>query len=246
MIRSKVIGLIPARLASERLPNKMLIDIKGKTLIQRTYENALKCKELTEVFVATDSAEIRKNVESFGGKVIMTSETCRNGSDRCAEAAKDLDADVIVNIQGDEPDLDPMTIKKVVEVFEEDPDVQVSTACIKIQTANDAVDPSVVKCVFDSRKRALYFSRAMIPYGKKGEFNPENVYYKHFGIYAYRKDFLTQYPLLPHTPLQQAEDLEQLKILEHGFCIHVVEVEKDCVGIDTHEDLEKFITTRFH
>lgn len=243
MKSKKIVGIIPARLGSTRLPEKMLITIDGKPLIQHTYENALKCEVLNEVVVATDDRSIYDTINSFGGQVVMTSKDCLSGSDRLAEAVRDNprfnDIDIIVNIQGDEPKISSETIAAVAKALVDDNEFQVSTACVKIQNEEDAFNRSIVKCVKGCNGQALYFSRAMIPHGKKGAFNEEISYYKHLGIYAYRKDFLLKYLELPPTPLQIAEDLEQLKILEHGVGIFVVEVFHDSVGIDTLEDLKK-------
>lgn len=248
MTKNKVVGVIPARLDSKRFPRKMLVDIKGKSLIQRTYENALSSKKLHALVIATDSEEIFNHATSFGAKAVMTSVDCHSGSDRVAEAiersSEFSQTEIVVNIQGDEPDLSVTAIDSVVQALEDDEDAQVSTACVRIDNAKDAHDPSVVKCTINQNGQALYFSRAMIPYGKTGEFNSELIYYKHFGIYCYRKDFLLKYSSLPHTPLQLAEDLEQLKILEHGYHIHVVEVDSDSIGIDTPQDLSNFLKSR--
>lgn len=238
----KIIGIIPARMASTRFPMKMLADVNGTPLIQLTYQNALRCKKLDDLLVATDDQRIYEVVKSFGGKVVMTSVDCPSGSDRIAEAMRNTpeiqDAEIVINIQGDEPTIDPMTIEKVAAALEDFPKADVSTACIKISNPKDASNPSIVKCVMDLNGRALYFSRALIPHNKSGQHRPETVYYKHIGIYAYRNRFLQHYSELTPTPLQTAEDLEQLKILEHGFNIQVVEVFNDCIGIDTPEDLE--------
>ncbi len=248
--KSEVIAIIPARMNSTRLPQKMLSLIHGKPLLQWTYENALRCKKLDRVLVATDSHEIYEVMKKFGSEVVMTSEKCPSGTDRVAEAVKNdpkaAQADIIVNIQGDEPEIHPKTIEKTIEVLEKGGGY-ISTACVRIRDPLKAKDPSVVKCVFDNHGSALYFSRAMIPYGKTGEFNPEMIYYKHIGIYTFKKDFLFTYATLPVSPLQKAEDLEMLKILENGFHMNVVEVEEienDSLGIDTPEDLHNFITKR--
>jgi len=241
----KIIGVIPARLASTRFPQKMLADVKGKPLIQLTYENALRCKKLDDLVVATDDAAIYDAVQSFGGKVVMTSVDCPSGSDRVAEAVRNdstlHNAAIIINIQGDEPTIDPNTIESVMKALEEHPEADVATACIRIANEEDGLNPSVVKCVMDLQGRALYFSRALIPHGKRASFDKATTYYKHLGIYAYRNNFLQHYSELSSTPLQIAEDLEQLKILEHGFRIQVAEVFKDCIGIDTPADLLNLI-----
>lgn len=248
MTNYNIVAIIPARLDSKRFPRKMLVDIRGKSLIQRTYENALLSKKPDAFIVATDSQEIYDHVKSFGGKVVMTSPSCLNGTERAAEvishAPQFAQAKIVVNIQGDEPDLAATTIDSVIEALEKDDEAQVSTACARITHAEDAFDPSIVKCVLNQKGQALYFSRALIPCGKTAAFKSDLIYYKHFGIYCYRKDFLLLFNRLPPTPLQLAEDLEQLKILEHGYAIHVVEVECDSIGIDTPQDLSNFLKSR--
>jgi 3-deoxy-manno-octulosonate cytidylyltransferase (CMP-KDO synthetase) len=244
----RIIGIIPARIGSKRFPGKMLANVHGKTLIQRTYENARLSTKFDTLIVATDNQEIFDLVKSFGGHPVMTAVSCQNGTERAAEVIQKLpeftDTKIVVNIQGDEPDIATTTIDRVIEALENDEEAQVSTACVRIDNVHDAQDPSVVKCVLNQKGQALYFSRSMIPHGKTGEFNSETTYYKHFGIYCYRKDFLLTYNSLSSTPLQLAEDLEQLKILEHGYSIHVVEVESDSIGIDTPKDLNKFLKSR--
>ncbi|MEM1282662.1 MAG: 3-deoxy-manno-octulosonate cytidylyltransferase [Chlamydiota bacterium] len=248
MPKNNIVGVIPARLQSKRFPRKMLVDINGKPLIQHTYENALSSKKLDTLVIATESKEIYDCAKQFGANVVMTSFDCLSGTDRVAEAIENnpefAHTKIVVNIQGDEPNLASSTIDSVVQALEDDENAEVSTACVKIDSAKDLHNASVVKCTINLNGQALYFSRAMIPHGKTGEFKSELVYYKHFGIYCFRKDFLLKYGSLPSTPLQLAEDLEQLKILEHGYHIHVVEVETDSIGIDTPEDLKKFLQSR--
>lgn len=228
----KVIGIIPARYESTRFPGKPLVDISGKTLIQRTYENAKRCETLDLVVVATDDERIAAEIRSFGGEVVITSKECPTGTERIAEALMQIgDAEIVVNVQGDEPTLEPDVIAKVVQVLQEDPESVMSTAVVKLKD-EEKNDPHVVKCVMDKEGHALYFSRSPIPFSK-------STYYKHLGIYGFRKDFLLHYSELEPTPLQQAEDLEQLKVLEHGYKIHVAIVESNAIGIDTPEDIEK-------
>lgn len=237
---SRVIGVIPARHGSVRFPGKPLVKIEGKTLIQRTFENCKQCESLDEVIVATDDERIADHVASFGGNAVMTSEECRSGSDRVAEAIADLsDVDIVVNIQGDEPNLEPSTIDQIVSLLKEDPQAQMSTAAVLLTSEEDWRRTSVVKCVIDKQGNALYFSRSPIPGGKDGKWDPSVNYYKHLGIYGFRREFLLQYPRLEPTPLQLAEDLEQLKALEHGFKIKVAVVESEAIGIDTPEDIHK-------
>lgn len=237
----KIIGMIPARYASSRFPGKPLSLISGKSLIQRTYENSLKCTLLDDVIVATDDDRIFEHVESFGGKVIMTSVDCPTGTERLAEAihANFKDVDVVINIQGDEPLLEPDVIRKVGEILINDPVAVMSTAVVKIDNEEDANSRSVNKCVIDANGNALYFSRSLLPGGHSGKWDPNKTYYKHLGIYGYRRDFLFHYAELSPTPLQLAEDLEQLKVLEHGFRIKVAVVDSVSIGVDTPEDINK-------
>lgn len=239
----KTVGIIPARYQSTRFPGKPLAPILGKSLIQRTYDNAKRAASLDELIVATDDARIYTHVLEFGGKALYTSAHCHTGSDRVAEAAQNYpDADLIVNIQGDEPCLNPTTIDQAVAALHRDPDAVVSTA---VTSLNPDLDPgeaaltSVVKCVFDRQGRALYFSRALIPSGKEGGCRTGVAYYRHLGLYVYRRDFLLSFAALPATPLMLAEDLEQLKVLEHGFKIHVVETSSSSPGVDYPEDIKK-------
>ncbi len=236
----KIIGIIPARYGSKRFPGKPLADVNGKSLIQRTYENALLCQTLDDLFVATDDPRIMEAVAGFGGKAVLTSSSCPTGSDRLAEALEKLqfeEVQIVVNIQGDEPCLEPEVVDKVVEALKGDPDASMSTACVPISSQEESDNPNVVKCIFDFNGNALYFSRARLPHGFG--YQEKTAYYKHLGIYAYRKDFLKHYAGLPSTPLQLAEDLEQLKVLEHGLRIKMAIVHSESIGVDTPEDLIK-------
>lgn len=240
----KVIGIIPARYGSTRFPGKALTLILGKTLIQRTYENALLCSTLDDVVVATDDQRIFDHVQDFGGKVVMTSIDCPTGTDRLNEVITNTpqysDADIVVNIQGDEPCVDPKTIESVVQLCINDQEAVVTTAAVKFNaTTEESNDTSLVKCVLDNQGRALYFSRALIPHGKKGGPQEGVDYYRHLGIYCYKTPFLRLYTSLPTTPLQRAEDLEQLKILEHGYKIAVSIVDDISIGVDTPQDITK-------
>lgn len=242
-MKKEVIGIIPARYASTRFPGKPLIDIKGKTLIQRTYENALRATSLKSIVVATDDQRIYDHVQGFGGQVVMTSPHWPTGTDRLAEVLlnepKLNKADIVVNIQGDEPCLDPAVIDAVSAILINDPEAVMSTAMTPLKNEADVCNPNIVKCVVDTFGTALYFSRAMIPYNKTGKYDPATSYFRHLGIYAYRPSFLSLYQQLPATPLQLAEDLEQLKVLEHGFRIKVALVEEMTIGVDTPQDIQK-------
>lgn len=240
---AKVIGVIPARFGSQRLPGKPLLPIKGKPLIQHTWENAKRAKNLDALIIATDDERIRRAAEEFGASVVMTPEDCPTGSDRIAWVSKHTplfhDAEIIINIQGDEPDINPAVIEGCITALINYPDASVATAVVKIHSQDEAESRSVVKCVRDAHGYALYFSRALIPHSKNGHYSPDTEYFKHVGIYAYRKAFLDLYPYLPKTPLQLSEDLEQLRVLETGHKIITILTEHDSLGIDTEQDLRR-------
>jgi 3-deoxy-manno-octulosonate cytidylyltransferase (CMP-KDO synthetase) len=232
----RALAVIPARYASTRLPGKALIDIGGKPMIEHVYRQAARAAFLAEVWVATDDERIAAAVRAFGGNVAMTRADHPSGTDRIAEAAAGLNADVIVNVQGDEPMLDPGEIDAVVAPFSTDPELRMSTAAVLITRPEDISDPAAVKVVTDQHGFALYFSRLPIPLYRS---DPDGPHFKHLGLYAYRKDFLLHYATLPPTPLELAERLEQLRVLENGYRIKVVTVQHDAIGVDTPEDLER-------
>ena len=239
------IGIIPARFNSTRFPGKPLIKIGGKTMIRRVYERCT--LSLNNVIVATDDKRIKKEVEGFGGHVIMTSPDHKSGTDRCAEAVTLYEksynepVDIVINIQGDEPFLDPAILSHLSKSFN-DPEILISTLVKKISCKNEIFDPNLPKVVIDKNGMALYFSRSPIPYVinadklKWAEIHP---FYKHFGIYAFRKEVLLELTQLPLSSLEQAESLEQNRWLENGYRIHVEETEHDSISIDTPEDLDK-------
>lgn len=236
------IGIIPARYASSRFPGKPLAMILGKTLLQRTYENALRCTSLKYVVVATDDERIFSHVKSFGGNVLMTSIECENGTERLAEVYRlnpSLRSNIVINIQGDEPCVDPETIDAVIAILSADPKASMSTAAVLLKSREEAFNPAVVKCTIDTCQNALYFSRSLIPANKAGSYCSKTTYFRHIGIYGYRSDFLLEYVRLPKTPLQISEDLEQLKALEHGHRIKVAFVEEASIGVDTPEDIQE-------
>ncbi len=239
----KVLGIIPARFASTRFPGKPLIPILGKTLLQRTFENASRASILDHLLIATDDKRIFEHVRQFGGQAIMTSESCINGTERLAEVLQKypewLKAEAIVNIQGDEPCINPESIKTAVELLLNDPLASMATIATRLNTEEEAYNPSIAKCVIDRQNNALYFSRSLIPSNKKQLFNPHGIYYRHLGLYVYRPSFLLRYQTLPSTPLQLEEDLEQLKVLEHGYRIKVAITDEAGIGVDTPEDLNK-------
>ncbi|EGW50012.1 hypothetical protein HMPREF1022_02955 [Desulfovibrio sp. 6_1_46AFAA] len=232
----KAVAVIPARYASTRLPGKPLLDICGKPLLQHVWEIVSRARGLDEVVVATDDARIADAVERFGGKVCMTSPECQSGSDRVREVAASLAADVYVNIQGDEPLLEASAIERLRDVFTEDAGVQVATLCSRI-SEEQARSPHQVKVIRDHAGNALYFSRAPLPFVRERGESTE--FLGHVGIYAYRADVLRGFASLPFSPLEQAEKLEQLRFLQAGIAIRVLEAPPMGAGVDTPEDLER-------
>lgn len=232
----KAVAVIPARYASTRLPGKPLLDICGKPLIQRVWEIVSRARGLDDVVVATDDGRIAHVVERFGGRVCMTSPECRSGSDRVREVAESLAADVYVNVQGDEPLLEPAAIERLLAVFTQDESVQVATLCSRI-SEEQARSPHQVKVIRDHAGNALYFSRAPLPFVRERGESAE--FLGHVGIYAYRADVLRGFASLPPSPLEQAEKLEQLRFLQAGIAIRVPEVPSMGAGVDTPEDLER-------
>ncbi|KAI4388144.1 hypothetical protein MLD38_000502 [Melastoma candidum] len=238
--RSRAIGIIPARFASSRFQGKPLVNILGKPMIQRTWERAKLATTLDRVVVATDDEKIADCCRRFGADVIMTSESCRNGAERCSEAVQKLEKkyDIVVNIQGDEPLIEPEIIDGIVKALQVTPDAVFSTAVTPLKP-EDAFDTNRVKCVVDNLGYAIYFSRGLIPFNKSGKVNLHFPYMLHLGIQSYDCEFLKLYPKLEPTPLQLEEDLEQLKILENGYKIKVIKVDHDAHGVDTPEDVKK-------
>jgi 3-deoxy-manno-octulosonate cytidylyltransferase (CMP-KDO synthetase) len=240
---AQVVAVIPARYASERLPAKPLADIHGKPMVQHVYERAARATTVHRVIVATDDERIANAVRSFGGEVRMTPAECASGSDRIALVARDLEGtEFVVNVQGDEPLIPPDMIDQTVRRMLEDPTLEVGTVVRKITDPADLANPAVVKAVLDRRSRCLYFSRSPIPHVRGAEAGrwPEQVTcYKHFGLYVFRRAFLLAYAAMAPTPLEQAEKLEQLRILEHGHGIGAVVTEHESVPVDTPRDLER-------
>ncbi|MCK9376782.1 MAG: 3-deoxy-manno-octulosonate cytidylyltransferase [Syntrophobacterales bacterium] len=233
------VALIPARYGSSRFPGKPLAPILGKPLIQWTYEQALRVKGLDGVWVATDDTRIKECVETFGGRVVMTRDDHPSGSDRLAEAATLLNLapeDIVINIQGDQPVFPVELIRDLAARLSRDPAVVMVTPARKLSDPAVAADPNVVKVVFDHAGRALYFSRSPLPFWRDRD---TPYFYKHVGIYAYRVQFLKEFVHLPPGRWEAAEKLEQLRALEHGFPIHIVETEGDTREVDTPEDLRQ-------
>lgn len=234
----KVVGAIPARWGSTRLPGKSLISICGKPLIQWVVERARLARRLDDLVVATDDARIVEAVERIGGKAVLTAANHPSGTDRVAEAVEALGADVVINIQGDEPLIDPALIDRLAGAMEEGPDWDMATAAVPIRSPADLADPSVVKVVWGEGHRALYFSRAAIPFVRDRD-APEGVaiHWRHLGIYAYRRAFLSRLIRTPPTLLERLEKLEQLRALHLGARMTVIESSEIAVGVDTPEDV---------
>jgi 3-deoxy-manno-octulosonate cytidylyltransferase (CMP-KDO synthetase) len=238
--------VIPARYASTRLPRKMLLRETGKTLLQHTYEAACAAKRPTGVLVATDHAEIAAEVERFRGDFVMTSPDCASGTDRVAEVARKLPrADIVVNVQGDEPDMLPENIDRVIELLDENPTAGMATLATPLATPEQLADPACVKVVFDNAGRAMYFSRSPIPFVREPtvtqEFNDPPLFFQHLGIYAYRREVLLEVATMPQSTLEQAEKLEQLRMLQSGGTILVAVVAQTTGGIDTPADYAAFV-----
>lgn len=237
----KVVAILPARYGSTRFPGKPLVDIAGKSMIQHVYERTAQTSSVDRVIVATDDERIRAAVEAFGGDVEMTRSDHPSGTDRLAEVAARIDADLIVNVQGDEPLIDPVMIESAVAPLLSDPGIEMGTLMTRITDLEEYVNPNVVKVVYDQSGFALYFSRSSIPHGRDlaGSELPEA--YKHIGLYVYRRDFLLKYPKLPETPLEQLEKLEQLRAIEHGHRIRIVETDRQSIGVDVPADVERVL-----
>lgn len=234
-----VLAVIPARHASVRFPGKPLAPIAGRPMIQHVVERVRLAKTVTRIVVATDDDRIRSAVEAFGGEAVMTRSDHRSGTDRVAEVAAHIPADIYINIQGDEPLISPETIDTIISAMREDPSVQIATPCIEIAEANDIMDPNIVKVVLDFDGNALYFSRAPIPWIRDASAGLAVSHWKHLGLYAFRHDALVEYPTLPPGQLEPIEQLEQLRWLENGFRIRVVETAHDAVSVDVPADVER-------
>lgn len=240
--------MIPARFASSRFPGKSLATLAGKPMLQHVYERASQARYLSKLIVATDDERIYKAARSFGAAVVMTRADHLSGTDRVAEAASGDNASVIVNIQGDEPLIDPTAIDAATLALLDDPDVPMATLKKAIEDRREIDDPNVVKVVTNLAGDAIYFSRCAIPYERQGPYEREEpfarddgraVHYKHLGLYVYRREFLLAYSGLPVGPLERMERLEQLRALENGHRVRVVETDYESLGVDTPEDLER-------
>jgi 3-deoxy-manno-octulosonate cytidylyltransferase (CMP-KDO synthetase) len=247
MSRSYVV--IPARYASTRLPRKMLLRETGRTLLQHTYEAACAAQLPAGVLVATDHAEIAAEVERFRGEFVMTSPNCASGTDRVAEVARKMPrAEILVNVQGDEPEMSPDNIDRVIELLEENPAAGMATLATPMPTLEQFNSPACVKVVFDDHGRAMYFSRSPIPFVREPDnskpFNEPPMSYLHLGIYAYRRATLLEVASLPPSSLEQIEKLEQLRMLQHGGTIMVGVVQHAAAGIDTPAEYAAFVARR--
>lgn len=236
----RVVVIIPSRYGSSRFDGKPLANISGKPMIQWVFQRAMKAQSVESVHVATDDDRIRDAVCVFGGNVVMTSSMCRSGTDRVAEAAERLaleKKDVVVNIQGDQPLVDPRCFDTVVQPFRDDPNVKMSTLAYAIVNERELTDPKDVKVTFDNKGDALYFSRATIPHDRDGVEGYDT--YKHLGVYAYTRDFLDRFRSLPPGKLEEIEKLEQLRALEHGYRIRVMVTPYDSPEVDLPEDVHR-------
>ena len=234
--------MIPARFASSRFPGKSLASIAGKPMLQHVYERASQARYLSKLIVATDDERIYKAARSFGAAVVMTRADHLSGTDRVAEVASGDTASVIINIQGDEPLIDPAAIDAATLALLDDPDVPMATLKKAIEDPREINDPNVVKVVTNLAGDAIYFSRCAIPYEREGPFSRDNgrsIHYKHLGLYVYQREFLLAYSGLPVGPLERMERLEQLRALENGHRVRVVDTEYESLGVDTPEDLER-------
>lgn len=242
----KKIVVIPARLNSSRLPRKVLLELNGKTVVQKVYERCVQAKNIDEVYIATDSSEVKESCESFTKNIIMTSETHESGTDRIAEAVESIDCDVIINVQGDEPFIDIELIEELVNSF--DNQTKMVSAMHKIKLVEDLKNPNVVKVNVDKNLNALYFSRSIIPHHRDDwdallnhhTTIPEPLrFYRHLGVYGYTKEFIKTYSNMEVSYLERLEKLEQLRVIENGYKIKMIETSYNSIGIDTKEDYEK-------
>jgi 3-deoxy-manno-octulosonate cytidylyltransferase (CMP-KDO synthetase) len=234
----RVVGIIPARYASTRFEGKPLADLAGKPMIQHVYERSRRAACLDDLLVATDDERIFQAVRSFGGKAVMTSPDHATGTDRLAEVCESLDADIVINVQGDEPLIEPAAIQQAARPLIADSSIVMGTLMNEIASEEELLNPNVVKVVVDKDGFALYFSRSPLPYPRPGTWG-QATYYRHIGLYVYRREFLMTYAILPQTQLEKQEKLEQLRALEHGYRIRVVLTEHRSIGVDTPEDLER-------
>jgi 3-deoxy-manno-octulosonate cytidylyltransferase (CMP-KDO synthetase) len=239
MTPPKVVVVIPARYGSTRLPGKPLVSLVGKTMIQRVHDRAKLAQCVNRVIVATDDDRIVKAVLEFGGEARITRHDHRTGTERVAEVAAHETGDIFVNVQGDEPLLDPVALDTAVGALLEEPQAAIATVATPIRTPGDIMDPNVCKVVLDFDENALYFSRAPIPWVRDTAGHVQARHLKHLGLYVFRRDALLEYPTLPQGDLEKIEQLEQLRWLENGWKIRVAQVEHDAVSVDVPEDITR-------
>ena len=239
MSTAKVVVVIPARYASTRLPGKPLVSLAGQPMIQRVYERAKAAHRVHRVIVATDDERIAKAVQAFGGEARMTRPDHRTGTERVAEVAAHETGDVFVNVQGDEPLLDPTAVDTAVHALLEEPQAAIATVATPMKVTGDIMDPNVCKVVLDFDENALYFSRAPVPWVRDTANKVQARHLKHLGLYVFQRDALLEYPTLPQGELEKLEQLEQLRWLENGWKIRVAEVEHDAVSVDVPEDVAR-------
>jgi len=230
----KIIGVIPARWASKRFEGKVLAPLMGEPMIKHVWFNASQSELLDDVIIACDDERVLKAAKGFGAKAVLTSKDHQSGTDRIAEAVKDTAWDIVVNIQGDEPLLKHEVIDNLINALISDQQCSMATVIRELTNKDEINNPNVVKAVIDEKNNALYFSRSPIPYNRD---NADIIYFKHLGIYAYRRDFLFTFTKLPKSPLEKIEKLEQLRALEFGYKIKTFLTDQDTVGVDTPEDL---------
>ena len=235
--RIAAVGIIPVRYESSRFRGKVLADIGGKPMIQHVWEKAQKAALLDDLIVAVDDERVMNAVRSFGGKAVLTSTKHRSGTDRINEAVKKIETDVVINIQSDEPMLEPAMIDALITALSDDENLAMVTLRKRIHDAAQIQDPNIVKVVVDNNDYAIYFSRSPVPYNRSA--STAAIVYKHIGLYGYRKSFLSVFSNLPVSLLENIEGLEQLRALENGYKIKALETQNDTIGVDTPEDLEK-------
>ena len=242
----KIIAMIPARYSASRFPGKLMKDLGGKPVILRTYEATLKTNLFDDVFIVTDSDVIFNTIKNAGGKVIMSSKEHECGSDRIAEAVENMDVDIVINVQGDEPFVDVVSLSKLIDIFKSDKKKEIDLASLKVEIKNkeDINNPNNVKVITDVNNLAIYFSRSAIPFHRDQTIKVK--YYKHKGVYAFRKQALMDFYKTPITPLEAAEKIEAIRYQELGKKIKMVETNVESIGIDTPEDLEKAINYLKH
>lgn len=233
----KKVIVIPARLQSTRLPNKLMLDLKGKSIIQRVYEQCLLVENIDKVIIAVDDEKLMIHCNKFAKDVVLTSSHHQSGTDRIAEAIEKVNCDIVINVQGDEPFIDPHLISEVANCFS-NTHTQMASAMCRMDNYNEIENPNNVKVIVNTNNEAIYFSRLPIPYQREVKEQSIHNYYKHLGIYGYQKEFLIQFSKMKPTILEQTEKLEQLRVIENGYTIKMIKTTHNAIGIDTLEDYE--------